>query len=117
MLDLEFILKLILTMISRLIVSSSGSSHSSLSNKFEISSTHNPQLYIIRILKDAITVSSSPVYHRDISSISGMVFAHIVDLTAPTVQETAHRIVGLVFGDNGRDLTYLPEIPRVMVEM
>ncbi|KAF9192082.1 hypothetical protein BGZ51_006274 [Haplosporangium sp. Z 767] len=117
MLDLEFILKLILAMISRLIVNPSGPSLSSLSNKFEISSTHNPQLYIIRILKDAITVSSSPVYHRDISSISGMIFANIVDLTAPTVQEATHRIVGLVFGDNGQDLTYLPEIPRVMVGM
>ncbi|KAF9170126.1 hypothetical protein BGX21_009535 [Mortierella sp. AD011] len=121
--DLEFILKLILAMISRLIVTNNGATPQSpsqspySSNKFEISSTHNPQLYIIRILKDAITVSSSPVYHRDVSSISGMIFANLIDLTSPTVQQATHRIISLVFGENDQNCTYLPEIPRVMVEM
>ncbi|KAF9103900.1 hypothetical protein BGX27_010317 [Mortierella sp. AM989] len=118
--DLEFILKLILAMISRLIVTGSTPpqpSSQSLSNKFEISSTHNPQLYIIRVLKDAITVSSSPVYHRDVSSISGMIFANLIDLTSPTAQEATHRITSLVFGFNNQRYTYLPEIPRVMIEM
>ncbi|KAG0052187.1 hypothetical protein BGZ83_002915 [Gryganskiella cystojenkinii] len=118
LLDLEFILKLILAIISRLIVSnSSNGSGSTTSHQFEISSTHNPQLYILRILKDSVTVSSSAVYHRDISSISGMIFANLVDLTSPTLQEATSRIVGLVFGINGQDLSYLPEIPRTMVEM
>ena len=120
MLDLEFIFKLILAIISRLIVtngSQSSEAQSEPANKFEISATHNPQLYILRILKDAITVSSSAVYHRDISSISGMVFANLVDMTSPSVQEATSRIVGLVFGSNGQDLTYLPEIPRTMIEM
>ncbi|KAF9207160.1 hypothetical protein BGZ49_001078 [Haplosporangium sp. Z 27] len=122
--DLEFILKLILAIISRLISTNNEvspslqlSRSSSTSKKFEISSTHNPDLYIIRILKDAITVSSSPVYHRDVSSISGMIFANLIDLTSPTVQETTHRIANLVFGENNQDCTFLPEIPRVMVEM
>ncbi|KAF9963955.1 hypothetical protein BGZ70_007081 [Mortierella alpina] len=122
--DLEFILKLILAMISRLIVSSSNGSASSSpaygsspSNQFEISEKHNPQLYIIRILKDAITISSSPAYHRDVSSISGMIFANLIDLTSPSIQEASRRIVGLVFGSNGQDLTFLPEIPRTMVAM
>ncbi|KAF9983009.1 hypothetical protein BGZ75_005531 [Mortierella antarctica] len=122
--DLEFILKLILAMISRLIVNSSHGSASptpvhgsSPSDQYEISETHNPQLYIIRILKDAITISSSPVYHRDVSSISGMIFANLIDLTSPSIQEASRRIVGLVFGSNGQDLTYLPEIPQTMVAM
>ncbi|KAI1314886.1 hypothetical protein EDD11_001609 [Mortierella claussenii] len=125
MLDLEFILKLILAMISRLIVtndsigpSSIVSSASSGTYQFEVSSTHSPQAYILRILKDAIVVSSSPAYHRDVSSISGMVFANLVDLTSSTAQEATRRIIGLVFGETGHpDLTLLPEIPRVMVEM
>ncbi|KAG0369393.1 hypothetical protein BGZ54_010051 [Gamsiella multidivaricata] len=124
MLDLEFILKLILAIISRLIVSTTSSSPlSSLpqtlspASQFEISSTHSPQQYIIQILKDAISVSSSAVYHRDISSISGMIFANLIDLTSPSVQEATRRIVGLVFGENGQDSSYLPDIPGVMVEM
>ncbi|KAF9574599.1 hypothetical protein EC968_006013 [Mortierella alpina] len=122
--DLEFILKLILAMISRLIVSNSNGSASpasphgsSPSEQYVISEKHNPRLYIIRILKDAITISSSPVYHRDVSSISGMIFANLLDLTSPSIQEATRRIVGLVFGSNGQDLTYLPEIPRTMVAM
>ncbi|KAG0204956.1 hypothetical protein BGX28_003257 [Mortierella sp. GBA30] len=123
MLDLEFILKLILAIISRLIVSAHGipssvsSQTTSAPNQYEISERHNPQLYIIRILKDAITVSSSPVYHRDVSSISGMIFANLIDLTSPNIQEATRRIVALVFGSDGQDLTYLPEIPMAMVEM
>ncbi|KAF9917861.1 hypothetical protein BX616_011056 [Lobosporangium transversale] len=137
MLDLEFILKLILAIISRLIVTSNGSlpsspsaasststlstSPTSNSNRFEISSTHNPPQYILRILKDAITVSSSPVYHRDLSSISGMIFANLIDLTSPTIQEVTRRTVQLVFGETSGmdtvDLTSLPQIPRNMVEM
>lgn len=117
--DLEFILKLILAIISRLIVSISQHSESSTSptHRFEISSTHTPHPYILQILKDAITVSSSPAYHRDVSSISGMIFANLVDLTSPNVQETSCRTIGLVFGANGQDLTYLPQIPEVMVAM
>ncbi|KAI8598191.1 putative death-receptor fusion protein-domain-containing protein [Dissophora ornata] len=120
MLDLEFVLKLILAMISRLIVSNNESSPSqtpSSTNQFEISPSHKPQEYIVRILKDAITVSSSPVYHRDISSISGMIFANLIDLTSPSVQEATRRIMGLVFGENGQDSSYLPAIPSAMIEM
>ncbi|KAF9108100.1 hypothetical protein BGX29_003296 [Mortierella sp. GBA35] len=119
MMDLEFILKLILAIISRLIVSNTQQLESSTqsSHRFEISSTHTPQPCILRILKDAITVSSSPAYHRDVSSISGMIFANLIDLTSPNVQETTRRTIGLVFGANGQDLSFLPEIPQVMVEM
>ncbi|KAF9923057.1 hypothetical protein FBU30_006846 [Linnemannia zychae] len=119
MMDLEFILKLILAIISRLIVGNGQQPEISpdLSHQFQISSTHVPQPYILRILKDAITVSSSPAYHRDVSLISGMIFANLIDLTSPNVQETTRRIVGLVFGTNGHELTYLPTIPSVMIEM
>ncbi|KAF9907416.1 hypothetical protein EC991_010977 [Linnemannia zychae] len=119
MMDLEFVLKLILAIISRLIVSNTQHSEPSTpsAHRFEISPAHTPQPYILRILKDAITVSSSPAYHRDVSSISGMIFANLVDLTSPNVQETTRRTIGLVFGSNGLDLAYLPEIPQVMVEM
>lgn len=121
MMDLEFVLKLILAIISRLIVSNNNNSQqeasTSSTHKFEISSTHTPQPYILRILEDAITVSSSPAYHRDVSSISGMIFANLVDLTSPNVQETTRRTIGLVFGANGQDLAYLPLIPQVMIEM
>ncbi|KAG0379534.1 hypothetical protein BGX24_012779 [Mortierella sp. AD032] len=119
MMDLEFILKLILAIISRLIVSNFQQSEPTTAptHRFEISSTHTPQPYILRILKDAITVSSSPAYHRDVSSISGMIFSNLVDLTSPNVQETTRRTIGLVFGANGQDLAYLPKIPQAMVEM
>ncbi|KAG0305784.1 hypothetical protein BGZ98_003575 [Dissophora globulifera] len=127
--DVEFILKLILAIISRLIVSNATPSESvqsisppsltssPLTSQFEISTTHSPRQYVVQILKDAIIVSSSPVYHRDISSISGMIFANLVDLTSPSVQEASRRIMGLVFGESGRDYSYLPHIPPVMVEM
>ncbi|KAG0333581.1 hypothetical protein BG000_009041 [Podila horticola] len=116
--DLEFVLKLILAIISRLIVSNteSLSSTSATTNKYEISPTQNSVGYILRILNDAITVSSSPAYHRDISSISGMIFANLIDLTAPTVMEVSRRTIELVFGTNDADTSFLPPIPKVMVE-
>ncbi|KAF9986217.1 hypothetical protein BGZ65_008463, partial [Modicella reniformis] len=122
--DLEFISKLILAIISRLITTESESSPSlspsqslPISDQYELSATHKPRPYILQILKDVITISSSPVYHRDISSISGMIFANLIDLTSPTVQEVTHRIVGLVFGENNQDVSLLPAIPRNMIEM
>ncbi|KAG0349005.1 hypothetical protein BG004_002863 [Podila humilis] len=118
MLDLEFVLKLILAIISRLIVNStSESTLESAKNKYEISSaSQNPVSYIASILEDAVTVSSSPVYQRDITSISGMIFANLIDLTAPTAMDVSNRIIRLVFGNNGVDTSYLPAIPKVMVE-
>ncbi|KAG0232556.1 putative death-receptor fusion protein-domain-containing protein [Mortierella sp. GBAus27b] len=112
--DLEFILKLILAIISRLLASSSQSLST---DRLQLSTTHGSQPSIIQILKDAIIVSSSPVYHRDVSSISGMIFANLVDLTSPAVQEVAHRVVGLVFGENGQDVSFLPTVPRDMIAM
>lgn len=115
--DLEFVLKLILAIISRLVVNTESSlSALTNTNKHEITATHNSIGYVIRILNDAITVSSSPAYHRDISSISGMIFANLIDLTAPNVMEVARRTIGLVFGTNGVDTSFLPHIPKVMVE-
>lgn len=116
--DLEFVLKLILAIISRLIVSNteSLSSTPATANKYEISPTQNSVGYILRILNDAITVSSSPAYHRDISSISGMIFANLIDLTAPNVMEVSRRTIELVFGSNDADTSFLPPIPKVMVE-
>ncbi|KAF9214250.1 hypothetical protein BGZ59_004046 [Podila verticillata] len=115
--DLEFVLKLILAIISRLVVNTESSSSAlTNTNKYEITPTQNSVGYVLRILNDAITVSSSPAYHRDISSISGMIFANLIDLTAPNVLEVARRIIGLVFGTNGVDTSFLPPIPKVMVE-
>ncbi|KAF9333758.1 hypothetical protein BG006_003206 [Podila minutissima] len=116
--DLEFVLKLILAIISRLIVNTTESMSltPTTTNKYEISPTKNSVGYIVRILNDAITVSSSPAYHRDISSISGMIFANLIDLTAPDVMEVARRTIGLVFGTNNVDASFLPAIPKVMVE-
>ncbi|KAG0088140.1 hypothetical protein BGZ92_006556 [Podila epicladia] len=116
--DLEFVLKLILAIISRLIVNTTESMSSTPTtiNKYEMSPTKNSVGYIVRILNDAITVSSSPAYHRDVSSISGMIFANLIDLTTPDVMEVARRTIGLVFGNNNVDTSFLPAIPKVMVQ-
>ncbi|KAF9585910.1 hypothetical protein BGW38_000100, partial [Lunasporangiospora selenospora] len=117
--DIEFILKLILAIFSRLINATNlnGPSEDMNINQFELSPTHQPPAYIARIFEDAIVVSSSPAYHRDLSSISGMLFANIIDLTAPSVQEVTRRVSHLVFGSSNYDYSFLPEIPRAMVEM
>ncbi|KAF9430596.1 hypothetical protein BGZ94_005769 [Podila epigama] len=115
--DVEFVLKLILAIISRLIVNTSAeSANANNTNRFEITASHRPEKYIFRILNDAITVSSSPSYHRDISSISGMIFANIIDLTSPTVMDVARRTIALVIGRNGLEAPFLPTIPQILVD-
>ncbi|KAF9158992.1 hypothetical protein DFQ26_007031 [Actinomortierella ambigua] len=112
MLNLEYTLKLILAFISRLI-----EGDSTLTSTLIASPTEPLKPFLRQILLDSMAISSSPVYQREVTLISGMIFTSLIDLTSPTFEQSRQRIVALLFGGNGCDVSFFPSVPYTLVAL